>query len=170
MNPTDSRTVFLCTSALFLSGYVLQQKTVNDLRRAIKPQIAPLKTNTYLPARFREQELWNGKDAEVVIVEESQTAESSTGNGEGVDESMIGATRWQKAAKLKEKLKLKEEAARKALEKGSKGKKSTKNKKAKDAQDADEKELSRAARRKKIKDDIVAAGGEGFKGYRRRMW
>lgn len=30
--------VFLCTLALFLSGYVIQQRTVKDLREAIKPR------------------------------------------------------------------------------------------------------------------------------------
>jgi hypothetical protein len=34
-----------------------------------------------------------------------------------------------------------------------------------------EKPLSRAERRKKIKEEIMAAGdGEGFKGYKRRQW
>lgn len=34
-----------------------------------------------------------------------------------------------------------------------------------------QKPLSRAERRKKIKEEILAAGeGEGFKGYKRRMW
>jgi hypothetical protein len=34
-----------------------------------------------------------------------------------------------------------------------------------------EKQLGRAERRKKIKEEILAAGdGDGFKGYRRRMW
>jgi hypothetical protein len=35
----------------------------------------------------------------------------------------------------------------------------------------EEKPLSRAERRKKIKEEILAVGeGEGFKGYRRRIW
>jgi hypothetical protein len=35
----------------------------------------------------------------------------------------------------------------------------------------EEKPLSRAERRKKIKEEILATGeGEGFKGYRRRIW
>ena len=34
-----------------------------------------------------------------------------------------------------------------------------------------QKPLSRAERRKKIKEEILAVGeGEGFKGYKRRMW
>lgn len=87
------------------------------------------------------------------MVEESRQSQDGE---EEVDESMIGATRWQKAAKLKEKEKLKEEAAQKVLER--------------EMQEAEDSTLSRAARRKKIKEEIVASGGEGFKGYKRRMW
>jgi hypothetical protein len=37
--------------------------------------------------------------------------------------------------------------------------------------EAGSKPLSAAARRKKIKEEVLAAGeGEGYKGYRRRMW
>lgn len=37
--------------------------------------------------------------------------------------------------------------------------------------EAESKPLSAAARRKKIKEEVLAAGeGEGYKGYRRRMW
>lgn len=171
--PIDNHIVFLCTSALFLSGYVLQQKTLNDIRAAIKPQIAPLKTDTYLPPKFREGEEWKGKDEEIVVIESSQSrnGESSTGGQDGDDESMIGATRWQKAAKLKEKERLKEEAAAlKALaQEKSKATKKGKSKAAK--QQEDDSNLSRAARRKKIKEEIMAAGeGETFQGYRRRKW
>jgi hypothetical protein len=34
-------TVILCTTALFLSGYVLQQRTLRDLRSAIAPRPSP---------------------------------------------------------------------------------------------------------------------------------
>ncbi|KAI0162070.1 hypothetical protein GGR57DRAFT_453076 [Xylariaceae sp. FL1272] len=33
--------VILCTSALFFSGYVIQQRTLRDLRTAIKPKYIP---------------------------------------------------------------------------------------------------------------------------------
>lgn len=46
--------VFLFTSALFLSGYVLQQKTVNSLREAIKEPARPTHTYVYLPPQFAD--------------------------------------------------------------------------------------------------------------------
>ena len=92
-----------------------------------------------------------------------ETPNGESGSTEEVDESMIGATRWQKAAKLREKEKLKEEAAQKVLAEEEVKRKN------KRERGAEETEFSRAARRKKIKDDIVASGGEGFKGYKRRM-
>ncbi|KAI9742748.1 MAG: hypothetical protein M1818_003477 [Claussenomyces sp. TS43310] len=41
--------IFLLTSALFLSGYVVQQKTVANLRAAIRPPPKPIHTNLYQP-------------------------------------------------------------------------------------------------------------------------
>ncbi|OAA54932.1 hypothetical protein ISF_08203 [Cordyceps fumosorosea ARSEF 2679] len=46
--------IFLCTLALFLSGYVIQQRTVNDLREAIRPRPRPV-TKPHLPARFKSR-------------------------------------------------------------------------------------------------------------------
>lgn len=97
----------------------------------------------------------------------------SAPNGDGKegigqeDENMVGATRWQKAAKLKEKEKLKNEAAGQTLM----GKGEGKSAKSKSGKPVEEKPLSDAARRRKIKEEILDAGeGEGFKGYRRRVW
>src|SRR5277367_1654568 len=44
-------TVFIFTTALFLCGYVVQQKTVNEIREAIKPQPRPVHTNLYVPPK-----------------------------------------------------------------------------------------------------------------------
>lgn len=43
--------MFIFTTALFLCGYVVQQKTVNDIREAIKPQPRPVHTNLYVPPK-----------------------------------------------------------------------------------------------------------------------
>lgn len=40
----------LCTSALFLSGYAIQQRTLRDLRAAIRPRQSP---KAHLPEEFR---------------------------------------------------------------------------------------------------------------------
>ncbi|KOS21133.1 hypothetical protein ESCO_004050 [Escovopsis weberi] len=43
-------TVILCTLALFFSGYTIQQRTLRQLRAAIRPRESPL---AQLPERFR---------------------------------------------------------------------------------------------------------------------
>ncbi|KAM0252338.1 hypothetical protein ACHAQJ_007776 [Trichoderma viride] len=42
--------ILLCTSALFLSGYTIQQRTLKDLRAAIRPRESP---KAHLPEEFR---------------------------------------------------------------------------------------------------------------------
>ncbi|KAL9468572.1 hypothetical protein ACSS6W_010266 [Trichoderma asperelloides] len=42
--------IMLCTSALFLSGYAIQQRTLRDLRAAIRPRQSP---KAHLPEEFR---------------------------------------------------------------------------------------------------------------------
>ncbi|RYP05830.1 hypothetical protein DL764_003541 [Monosporascus ibericus] len=63
--------VVLFTGALFLSGYVVQQKTLNKLRTAVSQQMAPRpspKINFYLPDRFQQSatELEDGSVVDVV--------------------------------------------------------------------------------------------------------
>ncbi|RFU30356.1 hypothetical protein B7463_g5973, partial [Scytalidium lignicola] len=105
-----STIVFLCTTALFLSGYALQQKTVRDIRAAIKP--APRTTHRaygHLPKKFdpdaaalatengnikRDQRgdsevaSSDTKDADIVIIEASKNPEDGNlkgGSGDAVD-------------------------------------------------------------------------------------
>lgn len=50
-------TVFFFTAALFLSGYVIQQRTLRDLREAIKPSARvapPAPPKIFLPDRFKQ--------------------------------------------------------------------------------------------------------------------
>ncbi|KAL6866769.1 hypothetical protein J3F83DRAFT_741064 [Trichoderma novae-zelandiae] len=42
--------ILLCTSALFLSGYAIQQRTLRELRAAIRPRESP---KAHLPEEFR---------------------------------------------------------------------------------------------------------------------
>ncbi|EGR46795.1 uncharacterized protein TRIREDRAFT_4905 [Trichoderma reesei QM6a] len=43
--------ILLCTSALFLSGYAIQQRTLRELRAAIRPRESP---KAHLPEEFRD--------------------------------------------------------------------------------------------------------------------
>lgn len=172
-------TVFIFTTALFLSGYVLQQQTVRDLRAAIKPQLVRPKPGPelYLPPQFRDAEYWEARGVVDAVhvdesVAESEGSEKVIGSDDDDEaENMIGATRWQKAAARKKKLM--EEQALKEGQKpivddrrdGGKGLEQE------TAPKPPEKPVSRAERRRKIKEQILAEGeGEGFKGYRRRTW
>ncbi|KAH6705207.1 hypothetical protein DL95DRAFT_446878 [Leptodontidium sp. 2 PMI_412] len=183
----SSAIVFFFTTALFLSGYVLQQQTVRDLRAAIKPQLQRTKTapDLYLPALNEDGYLVDmvqietrptEEDVNEQVVEESPSESTGTEGAqetvEAESEDMVGATRWQKAARRK-----KLEEAKKANE----GQKPMIDDQTKDSRKEkvgtktkskpEEKPMSRAERRKKIKEQIMAEGqGETFQGYRRRMW
>jgi hypothetical protein len=187
-NPTNSpKTVFLFTTALFLSGYVLQQQTVRDLRAAIQPQLVrdPPKAipDLYLPPQFRDEEEWERSQKGIVdaVIEKAKQEDSmsdSEGGGEGEDETpeagddMVGATRWQKAARRK---KLEAEAQAKEAEQkpfvsGGGEQKGDESVVEETKPKAEEEQISPAERRRRIKAQIIAEGeGEGFKGYRRRV-
>ncbi|KAF5024095.1 hypothetical protein F66182_3839 [Fusarium sp. NRRL 66182] len=56
--------VVLCTVALFISGYVIQQRTLRELRTAIKPRAQTRPSpKVYLPEKFkvRTKELEDGR-------------------------------------------------------------------------------------------------------------
>jgi len=123
-----------------------------------------------VPLQFRaNDEFARSQDTQIVEIKPSK----------GVDESMIGATRWQKAKKMKEK-----EGAQRTLREGTEAKKNAKGngnrkkmmgfwgkKSVGDDEEDDGKPLSDAARRKKIKDLLIAAGeGEVPQGYRRKWY
>jgi hypothetical protein len=137
----------------------------------------------YLPPQFRNEEEWERSQKGIVdeVIEKAKQEDSMSdneGGGEGEDETpeavddMVGATRWQKAARRK---KLEAEAQAKEAEQKpfvseggeQKGDESV-------VQDtkpkAEEEQISPAERRRRIKAQIIAEGeGEGFKGYRRRI-
>jgi hypothetical protein len=171
--------VFIFTTALFLSGYVLQQQTVRDLRAAIKPQLLRPKPgpDLYLPPQFRDAEYWEARGVVDAVQIDESVAKSKGGEevigSENVaeEETMIGATRWQKAAARKKKLK--EEQGLKEGQKIISGDQGGGEKGGEEEAlpKPPEKPVSRAERRRKIKEQILAEGeGEGFKGYRRRTW
>ncbi|KAG4413356.1 hypothetical protein IFR04_013507 [Cadophora malorum] len=178
--------VFFFTSALFLSGYVLQQQTVRDLRAAIKPQLQRSKTapDLYLPTLNEDGYLVDMVQIETRPVEQvvkdqvieisESTKDSGNGEGQTIPEAesddMVGATRWQKAARRK-KLEEAQQASSAQKPIVDKQREGSQNDMSKSKSKTEEKPMSRAERRKKIKEQIMAEGqGETFKGYRRRMW
>ncbi|KAM3499946.1 hypothetical protein MY10362_006835 [Beauveria mimosiformis] len=66
--------IFLCTLALFLSGYVIQQRTVNDLREAIRPRHRPV-TKPHLPERFKAR-ITELEDGSIVFYESEAKEEA----------------------------------------------------------------------------------------------
>jgi hypothetical protein len=58
--------VISCTTALFLSGYVIQQRTVGHLRAAIRPNPSP---QIFIPDRFR-QDTTELADGTIVVLDE----------------------------------------------------------------------------------------------------
>ena len=114
-----------------------------------------------------------GVKEQVVEVSES-TKGSESGEGQTIpkaeNDDMVGATRWQKAARRK---KLEEAQQANDAQKPIKDEKKegSKEEQSRTKAKPEEKPMSRAERRKKIKEQIMAEGqGETFKGYRRRMW
>ncbi|KAJ6446948.1 hypothetical protein O9K51_01723 [Purpureocillium lavendulum] len=68
-------TLVLCTLALFLSGYAIQQRTLRDLRAAIRPRDSRPSPKAHLPDRFRTSttEL---EDGTVVLIESDADKEA----------------------------------------------------------------------------------------------
>ncbi len=114
----------------------------------------------YLPPQFRDDPAYTRRgvvDAIAVNLAES--------DAEKEKENMVGATRWQKEARRK---KLLEEANAKQTLMSEENKDEVEKSQPSEGKPPT---LSAAERRKRIKEQILAEGeGEGFKGYRRRMW
>ena len=100
------------------------------------------------------------------------SASALEGNDDAMEEkSMIGATRWQKAAARMKKERINAETGNTRTPTGGEELRDGEEKTSKEQPGVEEKPLSRSERRKKIKEEILLAGeGEGFKGYKRRMW
>jgi hypothetical protein len=194
--------VFIFTTALFLCGYVVQQKTVNDIREAIKPQPRPVHTNLYVPPKpgatpavapqgedgVQIIEVVNERQTTEVAVEESTNeitlqqvteAEEEKGLVQGADGGFLRkqSQRPRKRRGLLDKIlaadprrDISEEATRNGILDPRKSAEasggSTPDSKAK---------LSRAARRKLIKDEFVKLAGEDLLNNpntykKRRLW
>lgn len=151
--------VLLFTSALFLSGYAIQQQTVRDLRAAIKPHVQPPQIKPHLPVKFAKP----SPKEHGVQVQVQKSVQDSHGGTVEAGENSEGTTIQQK------KIRLTDQQPINLLPGNDKAPeiKSQPDKKAIPL----EKPISRAERKRKLKEELTAGSGkEGFKGYRRRMW
>lgn len=187
-------TVFICTTALFLCGYAVQQKTVNDIREAIKPQPRPVHTNLYVPPNPDATPIVNlsGED-DVQIIELAGEGRHTEDQGEEPAEEAAwkqaaeedneqglvqgadgGFLRKQSQRQRKQKALLEEIIAEESSSDGMSN--LGMSAEASGGSTADPRQrLSRAVRRKLIKDEFVKLAGEDMlndpKTYkRRRLW
>ncbi|THV53550.1 hypothetical protein BGAL_0047g00010 [Botrytis galanthina] len=185
--------VFFFTTALFLSGYVLQQQTVRDLREAIKPQFQAklvglevpdnLNINADRSGRKGQIEVFLPKKFETKAVREGNTKAEIKRDVEEESDEMVGRNGRNKKARGGEneewsEVELEGSVVEVRKEYGSvegEGAGSVDNtegiKKGRGGEIAvPEKPLSRAERRRRIKEELVTSGeGETFNGYRRRV-
>ncbi|KAL8393389.1 hypothetical protein RB595_003238 [Gaeumannomyces hyphopodioides] len=141
--------VVACTTALFLSGYAIQQRTLRDLRAAIKPAPRPSPHIFIQESSDWRAALAGGEDPEKaaaaaadeqpVVIEVEQTQQQQEGGDSNGGEKVV------------------EEDADTAVVLEADGKA--------------QKPLSRVERRRRIKEDIrKLSQGESPVYYQRRLW
>ncbi|RYP44102.1 hypothetical protein DL768_009406 [Monosporascus sp. mg162] len=162
--------VVLFTGALFLSGYVVQQKTLNKLRAAVSQQMAPRpspKINFYLPDRFQQSttELEDGSVVDVAPdpdpdLDKIDVDDVLKGDKGGVIVEVRPTTMREHA----------EEEKGEGGE-GDEGQKPGHAAGYDNAVEEEQKPLSRAERRRRIKEEIqrLSQGDEPVY-YQRRLW
>ncbi|XXH02767.1 hypothetical protein Hte_009152 [Hypoxylon texense] len=166
--------VVLCTAALFLSGYVIQQRTLRDLRAAIisnrEPRPSP---KIYLPDRFKTSttEL---EDGTVVTLDDPRLGSRRRVDANKEDDIIIVRPTFpdekqQPAQQQQQKMGMLEKAAAAAAAAvaGSRGDMQEDG----DGAASTQKPMSRAERRRQIKEEIrkLSEGQEPVY-YQRRLW
>ncbi|TGO37423.1 hypothetical protein BHYA_0098g00470 [Botrytis hyacinthi] len=189
--------VFLFTTALFLSGYVLQQQTVRDLREAIKPQFQAKLVGLEVPDNLNINADRSGRKGQIEVflpkkfenegVREGNIKAEIKRDVEEESDDVIGRNGRNKKARREENeewsgtelegsvVEVRKEYRSVEGEGEGEGVGSVDNtegiKKGRGGGIAvPEKPLSRAERRRRIKEELVTSGeGETFNGYRRRV-
>ncbi|KAI1379012.1 hypothetical protein F4677DRAFT_410312 [Hypoxylon crocopeplum] len=153
-----SSIVVLCTAALFFSGYAIQQRTLRDLRRAIKPREPRPSPKIYLPEYFQKPttELEDGTTVEI--------DDPRLGRSHDADEDdivIVRPTIPDESEQQKPLAPEKKHAAGARVEAQND----------RDGATNEQKPMSRAERRRQIKEDIrrLSAGQEPVY-YQRRLW
>lgn len=163
LRPPALPTVVLFTGALFMSGYVLQQRTLNKLRTAVIQQMQPRPSpKIYLPEKFKTQD---------TAAEFGGSASFLDSQGQKNGDLSIDGSNGDNADTIYVEIRPTEPDVKEGQS-------------SQDSQDIDdaaeqqqldpetaEKPLSSAARRRKIKEEIrrLAQSGEPVY-YQRRLW
>ncbi|KAH6855095.1 hypothetical protein B0I37DRAFT_441992 [Chaetomium sp. MPI-CAGE-AT-0009] len=162
----SSGIVFLCTTALFLSGYVLQQRTLRDLRAAIKQPPRP-SPKIFLPDRFKQSTTELADGTIIALDDGDDGAEQGAAAGPVIevkptlpgDVDMASKHPGGDAGQPTKTTTVKEKKKGKGSDVAGK-----------EGGEEPQKPMSRAERRRRIKEEIQksAQGERGY--YRRRLW
>ncbi|KAK4453468.1 hypothetical protein QBC34DRAFT_207074 [Podospora aff. communis PSN243] len=169
----SSGVVLVFTAALFFSGYAIQQRTLRDLRQAIKPTPRP-SPKIFLPDRFQKSttEL---PDGTVIEVEDEYDLKKKRPIVVVVNPTLpeeVEAATPPSDEQQQQALNIPNDAPAQP-EKRKPKKKKKKGKPAKDEEDPEkpQKPISRAERRRRIKEELQKmAQGEEKGYYQRRLW
>ncbi|CCF41455.1 hypothetical protein CH063_11721 [Colletotrichum higginsianum] len=182
----SSAIVVSCTAALFLSGYVIQQRTLNQLREAIKPDSRPSpKASYYVPEHLQDvaggANRPAGKQQQIVIevnpTMPEQQQQQPQKHKKKAGQKLAGWTSdmWQKMVAPPE-IDDKGGVTRADLENMGERERNiegwnVKDQKNPDPEASSQKPVSRAERRKMIKEELRRlAESEEKVYYQRRLW
>ncbi|KXX80868.1 hypothetical protein MMYC01_202072 [Madurella mycetomatis] len=158
----SSGVVFFFTAALFLSGYIIQQRTLRDLRAAIKPTPRP-SPKVFLPDRF-QQSTTELPDRSVIVVDDGEKGADQNGN------PVVEVNLTPPDDNTQKTLSNGQQASDETVE-DKKGTKRDKSSTEADDLDKPQKPISRAERRKRIKEEIMRLSQAQEHGYyQRRRW
>ncbi|KAK1701197.1 hypothetical protein BDP55DRAFT_11876 [Colletotrichum godetiae] len=191
----SSAIVVSCTAALFLSGYVIQQRTLSQLREAIKPESRPSpKASYYVPEHLKDAAgnkqnvpLYgaNGKQEQIIIEvnptvpekqqQKQQQQQQTKKQKAGQKSAGWTSDMWQKMTGPPEK-EDKGGVSREDLEKMNERERNINGWNVKDQANPDpeasnQKPISRAERRRLIKEELRRLSeSEERVYYQRRLW
>lgn len=158
--------IVIFTAALFFSGFVIQQRTLRDLRKAIKPE-APPSPKIYLPDRFKKTttELDDGR-----IIEIDDNNDDARNGRQQKHENVVIEVR-PSVPQADEQKPLVRSANQKASKQWEKMGSEQPGEAKQEKKDDDEEPISRAERRRRIKQEILELSqGEAPVYYQRRLW
>ncbi|KAK2024290.1 hypothetical protein LX32DRAFT_109779 [Colletotrichum zoysiae] len=184
----SSAIVVSCTAALFLSGYIIQQRTLGQLRQAIKPDSRPSpKASYYVPEHLKAAAADGAGKLDQIVIEVKPTVperqqQQHQQQGKKKDKAGQKAAGWTSDMwqKMTGSLSEKEEegggVSKEDLENMDERERNIEGWKVKDQKNPDpeasnQKPISRAERRRLIKEELrrLAEGQEKVY-YQRRLW